>query len=135
MQDQPHPSEVIGAVAEFLRTIVVPKADPLTAFQTRVAVNALEMMRRQLDLAPAAEAQEEVRLTALLGHDGALADLNAELAAKIGAGDLDLATPGLSEHLWATTLAKLAVDQPSYAAYRGVLAERGGATDTDKHKT
>jgi len=126
MQDQPHPSEVIGAVAEFLRAVVVPKADPLTAFQTRVAINALEMMRRQLDLAPAAEADEAARLAGLLGHDGALADLNAELAAKIADGDLDLTSPGLSDHLWATTLAKLAVDQPSYAAYRATLAERGG---------
>ena len=125
MQDQPHPSEVIGAVAEFLRSVVVPKADPLTSFQTRVAINALEMMRRQLDLAPAAEADEATRLTALLGHDGGLEALNVELAAKIANGELDLATPGLSEHLWATTLAKLAVDQPSYAAYRAVLTQRG----------
>jgi hypothetical protein len=130
MQDQPHPSEVIGAVAAFLREVVIPKADPLIAFQTRVAVNALEMMRRQLDLAPAAEAAEAERLAALLGHEGPLAELNAELAARIAAGELDLSSPGLAEHLWATTLAKLAVDQPTYAAYRAVLAERGPPAKT-----
>jgi hypothetical protein len=134
MQDQPYPSEVIGAVAEFLRNVVAPKADPLTAFQTRVAINALEMMRRQLDLAPAAEADEAARLAGLLGHDGALADLNAELAAKIADGDLDLTSPGLSDHLWATTLAKLAVDQPSYAAYRATLAERGAPDNQNTSK-
>ena len=135
MQDQPHPSEVIAAVAEFLRNVVVPKADPLTAFQTRVAINALEMMRRQLDLAPAAEGDELSRLVALLGHDGSLAELNAELADKIASGALDLATPGVSDHLWAVTLAKLAVDQPTYAAYRAALAERGGAdTEFNKNK-
>jgi hypothetical protein len=123
MQDQPNPSEVIGAVAEFLRNTVIPKADPLVAFQARVAVNALEMMRRQLDLAPAEEAAELERLKTILGHDGSLGELNAELAIKIADGALDLTAPGLRDHLWATTLAKLAVDQPTYAAYRVALQE------------
>jgi hypothetical protein len=130
MQDQPHPGEVIGAVAKFLRDVVVPKAEPLVAFQTKVAINALEMMRRQLELASAAEAEELERLTAMLGHAGTLAELNGEFAGKIGSGELDLSMPGIADHLWATTLAKLAVDQPSYAAYRAALAERGDAAST-----
>jgi hypothetical protein len=79
------------------------------------------MMRRQLDLAPAAEAAETARLAVLLGREGSLFDLNAELARRIEAGEFDLSTTGLKEHLWATTLAKLAVDQPTYAAYRAAL--------------
>lgn len=125
MQDQPNPGEVLGAVAEFLRSTVIPKADPLVAFQTRVAVNALEMMRRQLELGPAAGAAELERLQAILGHAGNLADLNAELAGKIAAGEVDLETAGLRDHLWRTTLDKLAVDQPSYAAYRAAQSEHG----------
>jgi hypothetical protein len=123
MQDQPNPGEVIGAVAEFLRSTVVPKADPLTAFQTRVAINALEMMRRQIELSPAADAAELERLTAILGHSGPLSALNAELADRISAGELGLETPGLKDHLWAVTMAKLAVDQPTYAAYRAAQSE------------
>ncbi len=42
---------------------------------------------------------------------------------------MDLATPGLADHLWTVTLDKLAVDQPTYAAYRAALAEHGAATD------
>ena len=124
MQDQPTPSEVIGAVAAFLKTVVAAQTTGATSFQARVAANALEMMRRQLDLAPAEDAAELARLKALLGTDGSLADLNVELARRIEAGELDLTTPGLSDHLWATTMAKLAVDQPTYAAYRAALAER-----------
>ncbi len=124
MQDQPTPSEVIGAVAAFLKTVVAAETIGATSFQARVAANALEMMRRQLDLAPAADTAEHQRLNALLGHDGELLELNAELSRRIAAGEMDLATPGLSDHLWATTLAKLAVDQPTYAAYRASLAER-----------
>jgi hypothetical protein len=103
---QPHPGEVIGAVAKFLRDVVVPKAEPLVAFQTNLAINALEMMRRQLELASAAEAEELERLTAMLGHAGTLAELNAEFAGKVGSGELDLSMPGIADHLWATTLRK-----------------------------
>ena len=124
MQDQPTPSEVIGAVAAFLKTVVAAETTGATSFQARVAANALEMMRRQLDLAPAADAAERQRLNELLGHDGDLLELNTELSRRIAAGEMDLTTLGLSDHLWATTLAKLAVDQPTYAAYRASLAER-----------
>jgi hypothetical protein len=128
MQDQPTPSEVIGAVAVFLKTVVAAQTTGATSFQARVAANALEMMRRQLDLAPAEDAAELERLKALLGTDGSLAELNVELARRIEAGELDLTTPDLSDHLWATTMAKLAVDQPTYAAYRAELASRDGGT-------
>jgi hypothetical protein len=128
MQDQPTPSEVIGAVAIFLKTVVAAQTTGATSFQARVAANALEMMRRELDLAPAEDAAELTRLKALLNTDGSLAELNAELARRISTGDLDLTTPGLSDHLWSTTMAKLAVDQPTYAAYRAELASRAGET-------
>ena len=36
----------------------------------------------------------------------------------------DLQTAALSDHLWQTTLAKLAVDQPNYAAYRRELENK-----------
>ena len=40
------------------------------------------------------------------------------LSRRIAAGELSLQTPGLAAHLWATTLAKVAIDQPTYASYR-----------------
>ena len=130
MQDQPTPSEIIGAVAAFLKTQVAPQTTGALSFQARVAANALEMMRRQLDLAPAEDAADRARLTALLGRDGDLVDLNTELARLIEAGLADLSTPGLADHLWATTMAKLAVDQPTYAAYRASLAESAAPADS-----
>jgi len=38
--------------------------------------------------------------------------LNRALSEKIANAEVDLQTPGLSEHLWQTTMDKLAVDQP-----------------------
>ena|SRR5579863_117171 len=127
MQDQPSPSEIIGAVAAFLRNVVAAETTGATSFQARVAANALEMMKRELDTAPAEDAAEIARLEALLGTSASLFDLNAELCRRIEAGEIDLDTPGLKDHLWATTLAKLAVDQPTYGGYRAALAERGRA--------
>jgi hypothetical protein len=129
MQDQPTPSEVLTAVAQFLKNTVAPATTGHTSFQARVAANALEMMRRHLDMAPAAEAAEHDRLKAMLGMDADLPTLNAELSRRIADGEMDLSTPGLSDHLWTITLDKLAVDQPTYAAYRASLAERGAAKD------
>jgi hypothetical protein len=124
MQDEPRPDEILTAVAGFLKGAATRESGPHIAFQLRVCANAVEICQRQLTLAPAAEADELARLKALLGTDGDLADLNRELARRIRAGEMDLSTAGLMEHLWPTTLAKLAVDQPNYSGYRAALAER-----------
>jgi hypothetical protein len=129
MQDQPTPPEVLAAVAAFLRFVVAAETKGATSFQARVAANALEMMRRQLELAPAAEVDERERLTALLGREGGLFELNSELSRRLEAGEVDLSTPGVRAHLWKTTMAKLAVDQPTYAAYQ---AELGAAKSLEE---
>jgi hypothetical protein len=132
MQDLPNPSEIIAAVARFLKEEVAPGTTGRLSFNARVAANALEMMARQLDTAPVAEAEELTSLKAILGQDGDLFALNAELSRRLAAGEADLSTPGLADHLWKTTLAKLAVDQPTYWGYRAALAERPQAEKDPK---
>ena len=61
----------------------------------------------------------------LLGMNGSLIELNRALADRIANGEVDLQTPGLPEHLWQTTMDKLAVDQPNYASYKRELAQDG----------
>ena len=121
MQDEPKPTEIIAAVARYLRGVIAPATSGHISFNAKVCANALEMSLRQLEGDAVAE---HARLKALLGRDGDLAELNAELARRIGAGEMDLSTPGLAEHLWAVTLAKLAVDQPTYWGYRAALEEQ-----------
>jgi hypothetical protein len=74
-----------------------------------------------LALESSSDAAETMRLTKLLGKEGSLGELNRALADRIARGEADLQTPGLSDHLWQTTMDKLAVDQPNYAAYRREL--------------
>jgi hypothetical protein len=121
MQDEPTPTELIKAVADFLRNELTPAIGGHSAFKLRVAINALDLVTRQLTLESCSDAAETARLTQLLGVQGSLAELNRALADRIAKGEADLQTPGLAEHLWQTTMDKLAIDQPNYASYRREL--------------
>ena len=125
MQDEPTPIELTKAVADFLRNDITPLISGHQAFKLRVAINILDLVTRQLTQEEGSDAEEVERLRALLGIDGSVTDLNRTLAERIAKGEVDLATPGLAEHLWATTMDKLAVDQPNYASYKRELS-RGG---------
>ncbi len=124
MFDQPTPEQLLAAVSRFLRDDAGPalarQGEPALAYQARVAANMLDMVARQATLGPAADAGELARLQALLGSgDNAdLATLNQRLADAIANGSIAADHPGLAAHLLATTLAKLAVDQPTYDAFQ-----------------
>ena len=124
MQDEPTPTELIKAVADFLRTEIAPEIKGHNAFKLRVGINALDLVTRQLALAQGSDAAEAERLKQLLGADGSLFDLNRALSEKIAKGEVDLATPGVAQHLWQTTMDKLAVDQPNYASYKRELGNK-----------
>ena len=123
MQDEPTPIELIKAVADFLRSELAPQISGHTAFKLRVAINALDLVMRQLALQQGSDAAEAARLTQLLGIQGSLDELNRALADRIAKGEVDLQTPGLADHLWQSTMDKLAIDQPNYASYKRELEE------------
>ncbi|MCK1710532.1 MULTISPECIES: DUF6285 domain-containing protein [unclassified Bradyrhizobium] len=125
MQDQPKPPELTKAVADFLRNDIAPLISGHQAFKLRVAINMLDLVTRQLTLEEGSDAAEVTRLRALLGTDGSVTELNRVLSERIAKGEIDLATPGLAEHLWQTTMDKLAIDQPNYASYKRELSRDG----------
>ena len=127
MQDEPTPTELIKAVADFLRNEITPVIKGHNAFKLRVGINALDLVARQLALEPDSDAAEAGRLSGLLGMQGSLGELNRALADRIANGEVDLRTPDLADHLWKTTMDKLAVDQPNYASYRRELEGKGRA--------
>ena len=124
MQDEPTPTELLKAVADFLRNEITPAIKGHNAFKLRVGINALDLVTRQLTLADDGDAAETARLKQLLGADGSLIELNCALSDRIAKGEVDLQTPGLSEHLWRTTMDKLAVDQPNYGSYKRELGNK-----------
>ncbi|HEY1425700.1 MAG TPA: DUF6285 domain-containing protein [Caulobacteraceae bacterium] len=123
MREQPTAAELIDAVAEFITRDVAPTLTGRLAFHARVAANVLAIVRRELANGPAADHADARRLAALLGHEGDPAQLTAELCRRIEAGEIAADDPALVDHLWATTIATLAVDQPNYATYRRIIAD------------
>jgi hypothetical protein len=121
MQDEPTPEELIKAVADFLRNDIAPQISGHHAFKLRGSINALDLVGRQLKLEQGSNAAEVARLSQILGVQGSLRDLNRVLAERIAKGEIDLQTAEVAEHLWQTTMDKLAVDQPNYASYRREL--------------
>jgi hypothetical protein len=121
--NRPTPDELLEAVVEFLEKRIMPKMDKHTAFHTRVAANVLNIVRRELEHGPGLDADELARLRDLLGRDGTLEELNAELCDRIHKGDLDHRNPDLMKHLFLTTMGKVSVDQPIYSGYQRALKE------------
>jgi len=126
MQDDPTAAELIKAVADFLRADVMPHLTGHAAFKLRVGINALDLVTRQLTLSEASDAAEHQRLSQILGLHGSLEDLNRDFAEGIANGEIGLHGPGVADHLWRTTMEKLAVDQPNYASYRREVERDSG---------
>lgn len=119
MHDQPDPCEILEVAVAFLRDELLPVAAPEQSFKLRVLANALELVKRQLEAGDHAASEAQARLESLLGKG---AD-NTALAQRIEQGAIALDDPALIDHLWATTLAKIAVDQPRYASFRAEIEE------------
>lgn len=125
MRDHPIGTGLLAAFAEFNRTQVMPAlpSGPL-AYYARVADNILSIARREIELGPAADAAELESLRSLLGAAGDLQTLNRELCRRIADGEISFDDARLVQHLWRVTLDKLAIDQPTYSAYRRALGKR-----------
>ncbi|SKA31886.1 hypothetical protein SAMN02745126_05131 [Enhydrobacter aerosaccus] len=116
-QDRPTASELLTAIADFLReeaTPVLDRLEPRLGFQMRVAVNALAILEREVRLGPSADARERDRLTQLLGQDGTLDTLNRELARQLRTGERDERDAAVMAHLEATVADKIAIANPKW---------------------
>lgn len=116
-QDRPTASELLAAIADFLREEAIPaldKAEPRLGFQMRVAVNSLAILEREARLGPAADQREHDRLAKLLGRDGTLDELNRDLARQLRSGERDARDAELMAHLEATIADKIAIANPKW---------------------
>jgi len=113
-QDRPTGAELVESIREFLERDVMTATEGRVQFHTRVAVNALGMIERELTLGPAFAEDERARATALLGHDGDAVDLEREIAARIRDGSLDPQLDAVRAHVRRTVREKLLVANPGY---------------------
>lgn len=128
MQDRPTIDELLEAVAGYLRDDVMQNTQGRTNFHGRVAMNAVEMIRRELDSIEDHYGREWNGLDHLLGVEPmpphlaavreALVDRNQALSERIRAGDADSGEfrGAVLSHLRTTILDKLTVSNPNLAA-------------------
>jgi hypothetical protein len=121
MAGHPDAAELIEAVRGFLASVESRLAGR-EAFHAKVAGNVLAIVARELRQRP--EAVERAALASVLGHDGDAAALRAELCAALRAGRIGADTPGLIDALTAATLARLAVDNPTFSTFRRLTEAR-----------
>lgn len=128
MQDRPSLDELLEAVAGYLRDDVMVNTTGRTNFHGRVAMNAVEMLRREIATMEDHLAREWDGLDHILGvspmppHLGAvreaLTERNRDLSARIRHGDADSGDwrPAVMAHLRKVIHDKLTVSNPSLAA-------------------
>lgn len=109
MHDTPTARGLVEAVREFLENDVMPAVDGRVQFHTRVAVNVLGMVERELELGPAQAAAHADGLSAL----GVASE--AELAALIRSMPADDPRLGeIARFVRQTVRAKLEVANPRH---------------------
>jgi hypothetical protein len=118
MITHPTASELIEAVIRFIEDRAAPQLKDRDAFLARVAVNALNTVRREIEQGPAAEAAATERLKAILGRDGTWTELNDALCTGIEDGSIDALDPAVMAHMKASIIDQVRIDQPNYAGLR-----------------
>ena len=127
-------SEQRGAAADEIMSHI-PPGQPILVGHHSERRHRKDLARIQdgisasVELGAKAEAQERAADEIEAQADNAIYDDDPDaiqrLSDKIAKGEIDLQTPGLSAHLWQTTMDKLAVDQPNYASYKRELGRKG----------
>lgn len=111
--DAPNAAQLLEAVREWLERDVMEAAgvlgDARLGFHTRIAVNVLAMVEREIALGPAQAERHAARLGALGCRN------DAELAARIRTGYMDERLGEVRELVLASVRDKLAVANPRYA--------------------
>ncbi|WP_336206461.1 DUF6285 domain-containing protein [Nonomuraea sp. LPB2021202275-12-8] len=107
VHDAPSAAQLVAAVRDFLADDVLPAVEGRVRFHTRVAINVLAMVEREIELGPE-QAREHAGRLASLG----VAD-DAELAAAIREGRLG-DDGALTAALTQAVRAKLEVANPGY---------------------
>lgn len=125
--DMPRSDELLESVRDFLRNDLRGRLKGRDAFLSLVASNSLDIVLRELTLGPAHVEAERLRLLALVeGEAGESIDgLRRRLSTGLRDGSIPLELPGLADHLRATVVNQLAIDQPRYSGLAAALAANG----------
>ena len=108
LTDMPSAEQLVESVREWLERDVLAGTTGRLQFHTRVAVNVLAMVERELRLGDSQRLAHAQRLAQLGCAD------DAELARRIREGELDDQLAQVRALVWADVRDKLAVANPKY---------------------
>ena len=111
---KPDATQLLDAAIDYLERELSPTLGGYHRFQTRVTVNVLAQVRREIALAARQADAERLRLAALLGRAGERDELSRELAARIRGGQIALDDPALLDHLRQSLLEALRINNPKW---------------------
>jgi hypothetical protein len=123
MQDQPTARELTESIAQFLETEILPTLDDARLkFRTRVAINLLHILAREISQTDAQLRAESERLYALMNttpRENSRADIERmtrEFARRIRAGEADQGAfhDAVVAHVEQTVIEKLEIANPRY---------------------
>lgn len=121
--NRPNVSELVESVREMMENLLQHKlVDKSQVYHTRVALNILKLVERELAQSASFSQLERESLQRLLGKEGGLPELNDELVARINQGEFDREHTELMAHFLRTVTAKIAIDNPEYTTYKEYLA-------------
>ena len=125
--DMPRLEELVGATRDFLHGPVRDETTGRTRFHALVAGNALDIVYRDLHFGAEHRHSEHERLRRLLDADGSLLNLRWKLVHAIRDEAIALDDTRLHEHLRATVVNQIAIDQPKYFGFKTAAARRSRA--------
>lgn len=114
-QPRPTATELVDAVREFLDTDLMPTLQGRQQFHTRVAINVLGTVARELRDGPEVADAERARLVELLDADGGVDDLSAALAVAIRSGEISIDDDAVLDHLRTAAREDVAIANPRHA--------------------
>jgi hypothetical protein len=110
----PNASTLLNAAVKYLQEELMPTLSGYHRFQTRVTVNVLNMIKRELELGESHELAERRRLITLISHDGQIDALNSELCDLIRADRINLENPILRDHIRRSLEDALEINNPKW---------------------
>jgi hypothetical protein len=106
--DRPTAAELLEALHEWMERDLLPGVDGRLQFHTRVAINMIDIVRRELELGPDQEVQHQEVLASFGMND------DAELAAAIRDGAFDASLVDVLNRLRPVVEDKVRVANPRY---------------------
>jgi hypothetical protein len=106
--DRPTAAELLEALHEWMERDLLPGVDGRLQFHTRVAINMIDIVRRELELGPDQEVQQQEVLSSFGMND------EAELAAAIREGSFDSNLVEVLNRLRPVVEDKVRVANPRY---------------------